>query len=690
MNFKNLKTGTKILTGFSLVVLIAIVIGVIGLLSLRNVGNSFHEVSDVRMPSIQYLGQMQHSIEKVQEGYYRLLDVSLTRSERENILKEIQDNRQKYIHYNELFAPLDQTKEEEKVYNETMAKLADWRDINAEQVDAEHDDVLELDLMNPIAVVRDLERFMKDHYALEVKAINAIQKGQVFDGGDDPTQCNFGKWLPDFDTDNQKINDGLADLKSHHDDFHAAVGQIKRYIRQGKNNAALDHYNNEMIPAAENVFHYFDIINQEAQAAEGQFEEMSRVLNTASLNAQKETMALFNQLMDINIRVAEKEVVKGDNAINASSVMTITAIIIGIIIALILGVFITRMVTTGIKRGVVVAETIAKGDLTVNIEEDLTERKDEIGILAKALQNMVVKLRDIVTDVLEGSENIASASQELSSTSQQMSQGSSEQASSAEEVSSSMEEMASNIQQNTDNAKQTEKISIKASDDISQGNDAVEKTVGSMKDIAEKITIISEIARQTNILALNAAVEAARAGEHGKGFAVVAEEVRKLAARSQESAQEIDETSKSSVSIAENSGKLLSEIVPDIQKTAKLVQEISAASSEQSSGAEQVNSAIQQLNQVTQQNAAAAEEMATSSEELSSQAEQMRETMEFFNIGSDAKKRTQKKHKKAKTKVETMQQNKEQPQKHQGSTETKGVNLNLNDDEHSDKDFENF
>ncbi|MGM0505020.1 MAG: MCP four helix bundle domain-containing protein, partial [Bacteroidota bacterium] len=443
MNFKNLKTGTKILTGFLSVVLIAVIIGVIGLMSLKNVGNSFHEVSDVRMPSIQYLGQMEHSIEKVQEGYYRLLDLTLTRSERENILKEIQASREDYTRYNELFAPLDQTEEEAKVYNETMEKLAEWRDINAQQVDAEHADVMDIDLMNPIAVVRDLEKFMKDHYALEVQTMNAIQMGQTFDGGDDPTQCNFGQWLPDFETDNEIINAGLRDLKDDHDTFHAAVGRIKQYIRQGNNDAALDHYTNVMMPAAENVFHYFETINSEAQAAEGQFEEMSRVLNTASLNAQKETMALFNELMDINIEVAEEDVASGDATISASNAMVIAGIIIGVIIAIFLGIFITRMVTTGINRGVEIAETIAEGDLTINVERSLTERKDEIGRLANAMQLMVNKLSDVIGSVLSGSDNIATASQQMSSTSQEMSQGSNEQASSAEEVSSSMEQMVS-------------------------------------------------------------------------------------------------------------------------------------------------------------------------------------------------------------------------------------------------------
>jgi methyl-accepting chemotaxis protein len=318
--------------------------------------------------------------------------------------------------------------------------------------------------------------------------------------------------------------------------------------------------------------------------------------------------------------------------------------------------------------------------LTADIKLD---QKDEVGMLAQALTEMRNKLSMVVENVQSGANNIASASEQLSSTSQEMSQGSSEQASSAEEVSSSMEQMASNIQQNTDNAHQTEKISQKASKDITEGSESVGKTVVSMRNIADKIGIISEIARQTNILALNAAVEAARAGEHGKGFAVVAEEVRKLAARSQEAALEIDDTSKTSVEIAERSGKILTEIVPDIEKTAKLVQEIAAASNEQSSGAEQVNSAIQQLNQVTQQNAAAAEEMATSAEELSSQAESLQEAMAFFRIRS-----TGRSIKRAKSSVQTKFQavNKSngKPKKEQI---TKGVAINMSE---GDSEFENF
>ena len=278
-----------------------------------------------------------------------------------------------------------------------------------------------------------------------------------------------------------------------------------------------------------------------------------------------------------------------------------------------------------------IAQKVAAGDLTTQFEAN---NKKESGVYA-AIKNMTVKLREVVGDVKTASENIATGSQELSSSSEQLSQGATEQAASAEETSSSMEEMASAIKQNADNAQQTEKMARKSAEDAREGGDAVEQTVKAMKEIAEKISIIKEIARQTDLLALNAAIEAARAGEHGKGFAVVASEVRKLAERSQTAAGQIDHLSSSSVDVAEKAGAMLSALVPDIRKTADLVQEISASSSEQDKGVEQVNKAIQQLDTVIQQNVAASEQVASTAEELSGQAQYLEDAVGFFKTNNN-------------------------------------------------------
>ena len=288
----------------------------------------------------------------------------------------------------------------------------------------------------------------------------------------------------------------------------------------------------------------------------------------------------------------------------------------------------------GLRQTAKVAHAIAGGDLTVTAQQ--RSERDEVG---QALATMLTNLRQIVGEVTQASNNVASGSEQMSATAQQLAQGASEQASSAQETTSSMEEMTSSIQQNADNARQTESLAAKAASDAKTSGDAVAQTVAAMRDIAGKITIIEEIARKTDLLALNAAVEAARAGEHGKGFAVVASEVRKLAERSQAAAAEISKLSGSGVKLAEGAGELLLKLVPDIRKTAELVQEIAAGSAEQSTGAGQVNKAIQQLDQVIQQNSSASEEMASTSEELSSQAEQLQSAIGFFKVGTGATRR---------------------------------------------------
>jgi len=291
--------------------------------------------------------------------------------------------------------------------------------------------------------------------------------------------------------------------------------------------------------------------------------------------------------------------------------------------------FIAKGISDPLVKGVEFAKSVSEGDLTATIA---VEQKDEAGLLAEALRGMIDRLREIVAQVKKAGDNVASGSEELAASSEGLSQGATEQSSSAEEASASMEQMASNIRQNADNATETERIAMKSAEDAKTGGDAVSQTLSAMKEIAQKINVVEEIARQTDLLALNAAIEAARAGDHGKGFAVVAAEVRKLAERSQRAAVEIGKLSMSSVGIAENAGQVLTRIVPDIQRTSELVQEISAACNEQNSGAAQINQALQQLDQVIQQNSTASEEMAATSEELSCQAQQLQATIGFFRL----------------------------------------------------------
>jgi methyl-accepting chemotaxis protein len=308
------------------------------------------------------------------------------------------------------------------------------------------------------------------------------------------------------------------------------------------------------------------------------------------------------------------------------------AVIIGVIGLLVLTLLIffqSGNFIKPIKKAVDLARQIAGGNLTATIEVD---RNDEVGVLTSALQEMVIRLKEIIGNVISGADNIAAASQQLRSTSQALSEGASEQAASVEEVSTTIEQMTSNIEQNSQNASQTEKISVIAFEGMNEVSDHAGQAVVAERTIADKIKIINDIAFQTNILALNAAVEAARAGEHGRGFAVVAAEVRKLAERSKVAADEIISLSAKSLDLAEVAGKRMMEIMPELEKTTRMVQEISAASSEQSNGSMQINSAIQQLNIVAQQNVAASEQISSSAEQMAAQAEQLQSLIAYFKM----------------------------------------------------------
>jgi len=309
--------------------------------------------------------------------------------------------------------------------------------------------------------------------------------------------------------------------------------------------------------------------------------------------------------------------------------ISITIIVCLLIVVLPVSLLIAKSINDPLKTLVNFARQIAQGELRQTINDD---SKDELAQLSGAMDDMLTQIKTVVVNVQASSSSVAAGGEQLTASSEAMSQGAIKQAASVEEVAASMEEMTSNIQQNANNANETETIARKAAADAGKGGTAVASTVESMKQIADKISIVEDIARQTNLLALNAAIEAARAGEHGKGFAVVAAEVRKLAERSGEAAGEISELSASSVKVAEEAGEMLSEMVPDIQKTAELVQEITSATNEQNSGASQINSALQELDRVVQQNSSASEEVAATSETLASEAMQMQQAVAFFKV----------------------------------------------------------
>ncbi|MGO4855395.1 methyl-accepting chemotaxis protein [Phaeovulum sp. W22_SRMD_FR3] len=344
-----------------------------------------------------------------------------------------------------------------------------------------------------------------------------------------------------------------------------------------------------------------------------------------------EVEATLNSIVTRNTDSMAQASAETDTIYANARTLLISLVIGASVLGAIAAAWIILSIARGLKRAISLSRTVASGDLT---ETAQLSGNDEVTDLLRDLNGMVEKLRDVVGDVASAARNVASGSEEMSATSEQLSQGAAEQASSTEEASASMEQMAANIRQSAENAAQTEKMARKSATDARESGQAVARAVEAMQTIAEKIMVVQEIARQTDLLALNAAVEAARAGEHGRGFAVVASEVRKLAERSQSAAGEISTLSGNTVRAAQAAGTMLDGLVPDIERTSQLVAEISNASQEQATGAAQVNMAIQQLDKVTQENTSASEEMSSTAEELASQAEQLQAAIGFFRVST--------------------------------------------------------
>jgi methyl-accepting chemotaxis protein len=362
--------------------------------------------------------------------------------------------------------------------------------------------------------------------------------------------------------------------------------------------------------------------------------EAALLLKSADMaQARAEIIRVSGELIDSDIVEAKAGHERAARLTDTLVTAMIAAVALGLASALAIGLAISRSIARSVggepEEMAGLMNEMAQGRLSAAFPP---AKRDE-GIY-KSLKALVLKLRDVVGTIRTASEMVTSGSQQIASSASQTSQGAAEQASSMEEITSSLEQMGASIKQNADNAAQTESIANKVSRDAAAGGESVRKSALAVKRIVERTAIIEEIARQTNLLALNAAIEAARAGEAGKGFAVVASEVRKLAERSQASASEITAISKETVEAADEASSLIDAMVPEIGRTAQLVQEIAASSVEQGSGADQISKAVVQLDHVVQESASASEELAATAEELSGQARAMHEAISFFRFDS--------------------------------------------------------
>ncbi|MFN2268903.1 MAG: methyl-accepting chemotaxis protein, partial [Desulfonatronovibrio sp.] len=483
--------GVKLLGGFIIVAMIVLIVGFFGWRGANNLTGHIEEIGEVRLPSIDSLREVEKEFETVRVAVRTLLSPQLTLEDRQRQYDNVAEARPKYQHALEVFEPLPQTSEEEAIWRNFTPSLQAWGEVNnkffdmSRQVDA-------TGILNPDAFLTDLQQFRGDHYALMDNIGRLLLLGQEFQGGADATACAFGRWMADLRIDNPEITSILREIAPGHNAFHRSVGDIRDLVRAGNQEQAQDVFVNEMVPAANSTFEYFDQLIAVANKADALYEQMTEMALVDSRERQAVTMDILEQVIHINEEVAAEAVEIAKQDAGQAITIALAGMAIGVVLALLLGVVLTKAITGPVAKGVAFSGEMAEGDLTTALN---IEQKDEIGMLAGAMQQMRNKLKDVVIEVKSASENVAAGSEELSASSEEMSQGATEQAASVEEVSSSMEQMAANIKQNTDNAAQTEKMATQAAKDAEEGGKVVYEAVDAMKQIADKISIIEEIAR---------------------------------------------------------------------------------------------------------------------------------------------------------------------------------------------------
>ncbi len=603
---RNMKLMAKLVGGFSIVAMITLVIGFVGWTSINNLDGNLVEISEVRLPSIKNLLVMSWQMEDMTKVQRTLLDPNLDMDVRKQQYKEFADAQKRYKTAWDIYELLPQTQEEARLWKEFIAA---WQEVKKGndtffQFCAELD---KTDILNPMALRARIETFRVDHYHLMEKTMMMVFIGKKFDGGDNPQACRFAKWMASFKTKNPVLLASLKEIAAIHNEFHETVGKIRDLVKQVDMTRARALFDQKMAPAAKHMFTHFNTIRAETTKAEDLFNQMTHYAMVTSLKKHEHADKLLEEIIAVNEGVvAQEEKLARVDSRNAK-MTALLGMIMGFVAALALGILLSISITRPIRKGTALAGKMAEGNFRDTIN---TDRKDEIGILVRALNDMVSNLKRMIQDITNGVDTLSSSSTELSAISHQMSSGAQQTSeksntvsSSAEEMSANMssvaaateqastnvnmvatasEEMTATISEIARNSEKALNITEKAVSEAQNASETVDELGKAAREIGKVTESITEISEQTNLLALNATIEAARAGDAGKGFAVVANEIKELAKQAAGATDEIKRKIEGIQNSTDGTVKQIDQISTVINEVNEIVSIIATAVEEQS------------------------------------------------------------------------------------------------------------